>query len=259
MAVHMPRNFLSRKRAPVIERFKFSRYESIDVESMSPPITPTTPVSPKEYDILVATNDDQEDILNFLRTFFYKDEPLNKNLGLISNETPRCKDLEKFSTKDIGNGLNLKAVHNGKLIGVCLNGILERGFLDKDDDFEITDRKFSKIVALLDKVDRDADVFAKFPASAKAVSVKIISVDGAYRGQGIAKELVNKTRDLAKEIGAEFMAVVCTSHFTALALKKLGFELHYTQNYADYKDENGQVVFNPEPPHAACTVYVQKI
>ena len=63
---------------------------------------------------------------------------------------------------------------------------------------------------------------------------------------------------MGKEFGAGFMTVDCTSHFTALALRKLGFELHYSLNYSEHL-ENGEVVFEPELPHEACTVYVQKI
>lgn len=251
----MQRNFASRAS---IERFKFTRYESVDTGAMTPPITPTTPISPKEYDIVLATLDDEQDVLNFLREFFFKDEPLNKYLGLISDASPRCLDLEKFSTKELGNGLNLKAVHNGKIIGVCLNGLLERGYINEISDSSSSSGKFGKITRLLDKVAIESDVFARFPDCDKAMTVKIISVNGAYRGQGIAKELMNKTRDMAKELGAGFMTVDCTSHFTALALKKLGFELHYSLNYADHK-EDGEVVFKPEPPHEAVTVYVQKI
>lgn len=36
-------------------------------------------------------------------------------------------DLEAFATKELDNEVNLKAVHNGKTIGVCLNGVIERG------------------------------------------------------------------------------------------------------------------------------------
>ncbi|XP_050299236.1 arylalkylamine N-acetyltransferase 1-like isoform X2 [Anthonomus grandis grandis] len=220
---------------------------------------PTTPVSPKEYDIVVTTASDKEDILNFLREFFFRDEPLNKYLDLINENNPRCKDLEYFSTKNIDNGLNLKAIHNGKIIGVCLNDLLKRGYLqDPPDEHEITDPKFSKIVRMLGKVEVESDIFSKFPDSDTAMTTKILTVNNAYRGQGIAKELLNKTREMAKELGAGFMSVDCTSHFTALALKKLGFECIYTLRYADHK-ENGEVVFKPEPPHESVTVYVQKI
>lgn len=54
------------------------------------------------------------------------------------------------------------------------------------------------------------------------------------------------------------MTVDCTSAFTALALKRLGFHEVYALNYADYKPD-GEVVFVPEAPHKAVTVYVQKI
>ncbi|XP_066145873.1 arylalkylamine N-acetyltransferase 1-like isoform X2 [Euwallacea fornicatus] len=256
MALHMRRNVSSR---PPIERFKFTRYESIDVEAMTPPITPTTPVSPMEYEIQEATPKDKEDILNFLRTFFFKDEPLNKYLDLINEDNPRCVDLEKFALKELSNGINLKAVHNGNIIGICLNAVLKRDYLQNSEDQQkITDEKFSKIVRMLDKVGLESNVFQRFPDCDKAVTVKILSVDGNYRGQGIAKELLNKTREIAKELGAGFVTVDCSSHFTALALKKLGFELHYTLKYADHR-ENGTPVFKPEYPHVACTVYVQKV
>lgn len=256
MAVHMQRSFLARSR-PQIERFKFSRYESID-EIMTPPITPTTPISPKEYDILPATPEDKEEIINFLREFFFRDEPLNKCSRLISEESPVCADLENFSLAELDNGLNLKAVYNGKIIGVSLNSLIERGYLEKEDKHNVTDRKFSKIYRLLSQVAKESDVFAKFTDCDKGMTVKILSVNGAFRGQGIAKELMNKTRDMARNLGCGFMSVDCSSHFTALALKKLGFELHYTLKYSDFK-EDGQVVFKPEPPHEACTVYVQEI
>jgi arylalkylamine N-acetyltransferase len=54
------------------------------------------------------------------------------------------------------------------------------------------------------------------------------------------------------------MTADCTSHFTARALKKLGFECIYSLKYEDYK-VNGEVVFTPATPHAAVTVYTQRI
>ncbi|KAJ8966864.1 hypothetical protein NQ314_003258 [Rhamnusium bicolor] len=146
---------------------------------MSCPSTPSTPTSPIDYEIQIITIEDKEEVQNFLQTFFYRDEPLNSYLQVISEETPRCIDLEIFSLKNLENGLNLKVIHNGKLIGVCLNGILERGWVEKEEPFKCEDKKFNYI---------------RFPGCDKAITVKILSVDGAYRGKGIAKELVAKTR-----------------------------------------------------------------
>ncbi|KAJ8913024.1 hypothetical protein NQ315_002039, partial [Exocentrus adspersus] len=228
------------------------------VDNMSCPSTPSTPTSPIPYEIQIATEDDRESILNFLQTFFFRDEPLNSYLGIITEETPRCLDLENFSLKELNNGVNLKAVYNGKIIGVSLNGILERGWLGKDDPYKHGDTKFGIILDLLERVARESDPFKKYPDCEKAMTVKILSVDGTYRGKGIAKALMAKTRELAKEHGCGFMSVDCTSHFTACALKNLGFELHYSLKYVDHK-VNGEVVLNPAPPHVAVTVYTQKI
>lgn len=63
-------------------------------------------------------------------------------------------------------------------------------------------------------------------------------------------------REIGKERRYGFIKVLATSHYTALALEKLGFQLIYTLEYKDYKVD-GEVVFEPEPPHEAIKVYVQ--
>ncbi|KAJ8945447.1 hypothetical protein NQ318_009905 [Aromia moschata] len=166
---------------------------SVDTMS-SCPSTPSTPTSPVDYEISVATEADREDIRKFLQTFFFRDEPLNSYLELINDERPTCKELEDFSLKELDNGFNLKATHNGKLIGVSLNGILERGWLDRDPAyFWCNDEKFNLILALLGYVTRQADTFNAFPGCDKAMTVKILSVDSAYRGKGLAKALMSRT------------------------------------------------------------------
>lgn len=65
-------------------------------------------------------------------------------------------------------------------------------------------------------------------------------------------------RELARQKGCGFITVDCTSHYTACAAKKLGFKLHYTLNYEDYKVD-GKTVFRPAHPHKELTVYTQRI
>lgn len=76
-------------------------------DSMSIPSTPSTPCSPLAdlFDIEVITEKDRDDVLQFLQTFFFKDEPLNSAIGLITDENPRCLDLETYSLKG-SKGLN---------------------------------------------------------------------------------------------------------------------------------------------------------
>ncbi|XP_063915207.1 arylalkylamine N-acetyltransferase 1-like isoform X1 [Zophobas morio] len=254
MAVQMQPSFILTEK---FEKLKFTDFVSVD--SVSTPSTPSTPCSPpaEPYAIEIITANDKEEVVQFLRTFFIRDEPLNYSIGLLDGR-PTCVELEEYSLKDLDNGLNLKAVCNGKIIGVCLNGILERGYTDEIEEVTCPDKKFAKILRLLDHVAVESKIFTHFPDVNKAITVKILSVDSSLRGRGIAKDLMNKTRDMAKELSCGLMTADCTSHFTAKALKRLSFECVYSLKYEDYK-VNGEVVFTPEKPHEAVTVYAQRI
>lgn len=171
-----------------------SYFQSVD--SISTPSTPSTPCAhPTDpYAIEVIKKSDLPEVLNFLRRFFIRDEPLNHSSGLLRGRDT-CPELEKFSVKDLGSGVNLKAVSDdGKIIGICLNGILERGYIDGIEESNCPDEKFDKILRLLDHVAKESNIFEKFRGIDKAMTVKILSVDSDWRGRGIAKELMNKTR-----------------------------------------------------------------
>lgn len=84
---------------------------------------------------------------------------------------------------------------SGELIGVVLNDVTskydreENDTTDKDPDHT----KFHDITTLLDKVEREADVFSKYPDVDRIMDIKIISVDESFRGQGVCKALIDKT------------------------------------------------------------------
>ncbi|CAH1390089.1 unnamed protein product [Nezara viridula] len=213
---------------------------------------------PKGYKVVPITNDDIETVLSFLRKFFFRDEPLNLCIGLL-DEQPTCEELEKFCVEPIPDGFSLKAVSpSGEIIGVCLNGVVKRSDVD-EEEMECNNAKFRKIQELLDKVYTEADIFGRFPDVEKFLDIRVASVDEAYRGRGIAKALFDETRRIAGENGFEMVKADATSHFTALAVIKLGFHCIYTLNYAEYKDEDGQVIFSPEDPHTCVKTFVYRI
>ncbi|KAF5282073.1 hypothetical protein FQA39_LY00598 [Lamprigera yunnana] len=215
---------------------------------------------PLQYNIRIITEDDSDVLLHHLRTFFFKDEPLNVTIKLIENESSRCYELEEYSLKCIKDGISLMATTpSGKVIGVCLNGILK---IDEpeEDEKECLNPKFKKILELLNYCGQEGTnaLLEKYPKVKKMLFVKILSTDKAWRGQGVARELLEKTRYIGHEQGYNLMRVDCTSYFSARAISRLGFERVYELNYEDYK-ENGKPVFQTEYPHTSFTVYVQKI
>ncbi|XP_018335055.1 dopamine N-acetyltransferase-like, partial [Agrilus planipennis] len=152
--------------------------------------TPTTPLSPapEPFHIRILNKSDEEAVVEHLRKTFFKDEPLNVDLKITEDGYPQ--DLEKYSVKSIGEGNSLVAItDSGNIVGVCLNGTIYKNY---DEEDNVSDPKFSKVVKLLDAVEEKADTFGKFPDLDKYLCIKIISVDGTWRGKGIAKLLVEK-------------------------------------------------------------------
>ncbi|CAH1118729.1 unnamed protein product [Phaedon cochleariae] len=215
------------------------------------------PLEQLEFEIKTATTDDKEQILRFLRTFYFQDAPLSCYLKVLTDENPINENLEAYTSALIDDLPPLMAVYNDKLIGVCINTILERDKLSKPPPSWIDD-KLMKMVNLLGFVSKGADAFGKHAGCVRALSAAMLSVDQTYRGNGVAKKLLEKSWELGKQHGCGFMVVDCSSHFTARALKSLGFELIYSMDYADY-EVNGEVVFKPPPPHKAFTVYTKII
>lgn len=85
---------------------------------------------------------------------------------------------------------------NGDLIGVVLNNLtyrVDREKNNENDEDTKDNTKFNIITEFLDKVEREADVFQKFPNVDRVMDIKIISVDESFRGQGVCKALIDKT------------------------------------------------------------------
>jgi len=81
-------------------------------------------------------------------------------------------------------------------MGVVLNSITYKS--DKEDNNESEkdpedNTKFKIITTFLDKVEREANVFKKYPNVDRIMDIKIISVDKSFRGLGVCKALFDKT------------------------------------------------------------------
>lgn len=81
-------------------------------------------------------------------------------------------------------------------MGVILSSFMckeERGKINESENGPEDNTKFNDITTLLDKVEREADVFGKYPNVNRVIDIKIISVDESFRGQGVCKALIDKT------------------------------------------------------------------
>lgn len=60
------------------------------------------------------------------------------------------------------------------------------------------DERYKKIFRLLNEHNLRANVFGNFSVE-RAFEVRMLSVDGRFRGQGIAKELVRRSETIARD------------------------------------------------------------
>lgn len=100
-------------------------------------------------------------------------------------------------------GLSFMAVSTtGKVIGVVMNGSHEAGHLDEMQRSadSCSNPRFRKILQLLLTVERRSEVFSKFPDTDRQFEVRILSVDSAMRGRGVAKALLQKSRFVTSKV-----------------------------------------------------------
>lgn len=157
----------------------------------TPSSTATTPPI-DSIQLKYITKYDTERVIIFLRKFFFQDEPLNVNVKLLESQTT-CIELEDYSLQSIKDGVSVMAINEtDDIVGVCLNGISGRDDAIEDDQTECKNEKFAKIIKLLDYVDKEVNIFDRYPDIDKMLIIKIISVDTNCRGRGIAKILCDK-------------------------------------------------------------------
>lgn len=109
----------------------------------------------------------------------------------------------------------------------------------------------------MDYVDEQFNIFDLYPEAHEILDGKILSVDINYRGLGIAGRLIEKSVEYMKQHSIPVMHALCSSHFSARLLEKLGFHEVYSLPYEKYA-VNGEVVFKPPKPHLAARVLVKE-
>lgn len=235
---------------------------SSGAEGAVKPCSPDEATPSEEIDtnisIELITEDDAEDVLKLLKKFFFKDEPLNTfvNLG-------ECKELEKYSTKHLHEHCSFKAVNSrGEIVGVNINGLVQKPKETDEAPAKLADGcvhpKFKKIMALMDYVDERFDIFELYRDIDRLLDIKIMSVDSRYRGLGIAGKLTDRTMQYVRDENIKLVHVLCSSHFSARVMEKMGFEEVFKLSYRDYLVD-GEQVFDPVKPHVAVRILTKKM
>ncbi|KAE8745157.1 hypothetical protein FOCC_FOCC008223 [Frankliniella occidentalis] len=248
-----------------------SPYTFPDIRSSLPDIPVAEATDKRTYEIVRLGGKDRPMVTAFLRKFFYHDEPLNVAIGMQPGQSSPA--LEDFSLSTLHEGISVGAIaSDGTLVGVCVNGTLSREedeegrreWLKEADDVpeDVTtlkrpEEQFNQVRRLLMRTSAQGNVFAQVPADVdKIFDIFILSVDGSWRGKGIAKKLLDQSREIAQSEQHRLMRVICTSYVSALIVSRLGYRCIDRLDYNDVVDRKGQRIFPTPPPHDAAKTYV---
>lgn len=204
-----------------------------------------------------ATSEDKESILAFIRVNYYPEEPIT-----IGNE-PRVQSAEdeEFSLSTIHYGTTVVAIdqcQNGKLVGVLISSPIEPGDAEQmvEESAQCQSKKWSQILLLLSHLEKVANVCERYNVP-KALHIHVMGVDRQLRGNSIGINLMRKCMQIGKMLGYRIASVDCTSVFSIRIAEKLEMECIGVLAYKDYKDENGEQLFRPPPPHTHIKTFVK--
>ncbi|CAH2090490.1 unnamed protein product [Euphydryas editha] len=142
------------------------------------------------------TPKDKEGAIDFLRRFFFLDEPLNQTINLLETPESRCYELEDYASSSLADGVSVAAVdENGDFVGIVINGLAKRDEVDyTDKSANCPDPKFRVILKFLSDLDRQARIWDKLPLSCHTVlEVRIASTHSDWRGRGLMRALCEES------------------------------------------------------------------
>ena len=136
--------------------------------------------------------------------------------------------------------------HDGSIAGVRLATILHRHDSSNDYVFETQSSEW-RVVTLKRLVTHvESKVWELAPSDVNTLlSGLIISVHSAHTRRGLANRLHTRSEEAARLEGCDGAVSTCTAKNSQALLAKLGFKEIFAVQYADWRDENGKVIFKP--------------
>jgi len=214
-------------------------------------------MSEKAFEIKTITEEHKDEVLEFLRKYFYVDEPLNRYLNQTSNEPLNVNDRGYTSADSIKAGLSIMAVTpSNQIIGVTIN----RRY-NNESEISVCENHtaYIQISKIIDKLEHQIADLAKLKnENKKEMNIRVISVHPEWRNKKVGRALIERSCEIAEMNGFNQIRSICTSEYSAKTFEKLGFHCVQAINYEDYK-ENGKIVFKPDPPHTHIKAMIFKI
>ncbi|KAK0414280.1 hypothetical protein QR680_007244 [Steinernema hermaphroditum] len=198
----------------------------------------------------IAKESQRSLIFDFMMEYFRVLEPITASLGTTIDE------IRDFFDDLVSSGLtgkfSLLAFEDNRLAGVCLNCVKEVKetsdvvFKLKPDyksdilNGEYTYDNANRIATLVSEIEKN--ISSTTPNASKIFKIDVICVNPYYARQGIAKQMVEQSLKLAKDLGCQYAASCATAVASQYLFDKLHFSCAREIPFASYK-EGGLPIF----------------
>ncbi|XP_023175159.2 uncharacterized protein LOC111602375 [Drosophila hydei] len=206
------------------------------------------------------TEDDIAEATRFLRDHFYGHEPLMQTPG-AHPVTYDDATRREYRLSLIRQGTSLVALDGARFVGVAFAGIVRSSDLEQNW-LEVNGQKPQQLIEhvhyFLADVEHRAQVFEHYNV-VDALYLSILAVDASLRRQGLGRLLVDGLMELGRVKRLPLLFTSCTSLYSARLMAALGMDCVLSAPYANYQDEQGNVVIQPPAPHSAVNVMAIKL
>ncbi|XP_060809045.1 uncharacterized protein LOC106131004 [Amyelois transitella] len=176
------------------------------------------------------TEEFEEPAVHLLKTYFTRDEPPCKCIG-INNHPRALAELEKLWRTTIKDRVSLVCLtDDDQLVGVNVLTVASKD--DKEEPFQTDDEVWAQLFGAVDLVTKSVDVFSKYGVD-KYLTAYGLVVDPKWRGCKIGKEILEARIPLCKALGIKVTATVFTAAASQAVAKKAGFEDLFEISYED--------------------------
>ncbi|KAH8377353.1 hypothetical protein KR093_004985 [Drosophila rubida] len=212
--------------------------------------------------IRVMRVEDYQNVKVFMGGNFYNGEPLCASSG---EDVQKCceKENDEYHISMIEQGTCLLALNEnngGRIVGLVLAGVQVPSDMEKHrkEAEEMEQNTWGRIAVFLSLVERKVNIFERYGVS-KLLYSHITNVDATMRGKGLGGRLAAALMEVGRSLGFPVMVAYCSSFYSARQKEALGMQCIYEHAYADYKDDQGRVVFSPPAPHTHMRIMAIKL
>ncbi|XP_065222901.1 uncharacterized protein LOC135847354 [Planococcus citri] len=196
--------------------------------------------------IVDLTPDRFEESLEFLRNYFYLDEPICRSLKLLEDEisanNEMCKQSEASQQR-----VSIIAVLDEENSKPEMVGLQKLRIISKDDGPQpkLTGNAMGKLEKIFRDLYHNRDPFEILETDVFLKGLGLC-VKPDYQGIGIGYNLLLCLEKLANAYDVKGCMTTFTRIESQILAERVGFKMYNEISYSDYKDEEGRRIFSIE-------------